>query len=283
MQGDSGQNDTRGPRTNGRRTAQSANRPVQVLVLMAKHWRPGLVKTRLAATIGNERAAALHRCFTTHLCHRLAGCGDRRIVAFAPDDCYDAFRQPIDPAWELIPQGSGDLGERMWRVCRAILAADSPTRPPPPDPLRVDLVLIGADLPTLDPTTIGQAFSSLERHDLVLGPAEDGGYYLLGMTPSRLRQKTESPSNLACEQLFEGIPWGTPKVFQATLRVAEQLGLHTARLSRREDIDEWSDLRRLAVALEAATATADIELREDLLDVLGCRRIAEFRSEGLGH
>ena len=283
MQGDPQPDDTREPLIDGRYATPAAIRPAQVLVLMAKHWRPGLVKTRLAATIGHERAAELHRCFTTRLCHRLAGCGDRRIVAFAPDDCHDAFREQIDPAWELFPQGSGDLGERMWRVCRAVLAGDSPTWPTPPSRSRVDLLLIGADLPTLDPTTIEQAFSSLERHDLVLGPAEDGGYYLLGMRQPGLRQKTESPPNLACKRLFEGIPWGTPKVFEATLRVAEELGLRTARLPRREDIDEWPDLRRLAVALEAATTTADIELREGLLDVLGCRRIAEFRSKGLDH
>lgn len=250
---------------------------LRVLVLMAKYWQPGKVKTRLASLIGDEQAAAVHRSLTIHLVRRLDGCADRRVLAFAPNDHRESFREQIPSSWDLLPQGEGDLGARMRQIVEALTQVGGMGTERTTSWRKLQVLLIGADLPTLTPQLIEQAFLALGDHDLVIGPAEDGGYYLLGMTQPLATDDAVLPRHRILHQLFQDIPWGTAGVRAATLATAAELCLQTKLLNQGYDIDEWSDLKRLIEDLEGAASKIDIELREELLAALGCRRIPEIR------
>lgn len=132
----------------------------RTLIIMAKQPRLGRVKTRLGADIGAARATAFYRHALARTLRVLGH--DRRwrtVVAVAPD----GWRPPTLPA---LPQGRGDLGARMRRAVNACLPGRA--------------VLVGADIPALSPLHIARAFRLLERHPFVLGPARDGGYWLIG-------------------------------------------------------------------------------------------------------
>ena len=96
-------------------------------------------------------------------------------------------------------------------------------------------LVIGTDLPELNPDDLRQAVEQLEQHDLVLGPASDGGYWLLGIGASLIRSPQHWP--------LIGIPWGGPSVLEATLEAARRRQLSSALVAQRNDLDHWSDLR----------------------------------------
>jgi len=116
------------------------------------------------------------------------------------------------------PQGAGDLGERMARAFRGAFECDA-----------ARVVLVGTDCPGLTEGLLGDAFESLRHTDLVLGPARDGGYYLIG-----LRKTTPG--------LFTGVPWGTEKVLERTKEIADGLGLSVRLLDLLDDVDRPEDL-----------------------------------------
>jgi rSAM/selenodomain-associated transferase 1 len=167
-------------------------RPQRHLVIFAKAPRLGQVKTRLAASIGALAALRFHRCNTELLLRRLSR--DRRWrcwLALTPDRCV------VDPrVWgapcQRIAQGRGDLGARMARPFRIL----------PPG----RILVIGSDIPDITPTHIVAAFRLLGRHRLVLGPAPDGGYWLLGAWSRALP-----------DRLFAGVRWSTEHALADTL------------------------------------------------------------------
>lgn len=198
---------------------------MQVLGILAKHPVPGGVKTRLAETIGAERAAALAAAFLADLLDRFEHTADRRLLAFTPDtpEATGYFERRAADRYDLWVQPSGSLGERL-----AAFFADQgrPGR---------QVVAIGADSPTLDRSIVRQAFEALRDHDVVLGPATDGGYYLVGLSAN-------------CPGLFEGIPWGTSGVYEATLERVNHAGRTLEVLPPCYDIDDAEDLARLSRA-----------------------------------
>ncbi|MBU2538315.1 MAG: TIGR04282 family arsenosugar biosynthesis glycosyltransferase, partial [Proteobacteria bacterium] len=118
-----------------------------------------------------------------------------------------------------VPQGEGDLGDRLRRAFTLAFARDTRR-----------VVIIGADCPGLSPTLFSQAFAALDHKDLVIGPAMDGGYYLIGLSHP-------APS------LFSDIPWGSGKVLAATLNQAKTLNLSNHLLEPLADVDRPEDLR----------------------------------------
>lgn len=206
------------------------------LGVMAKYWTPGQVKTRLGATIGMDPAASLHRHFTLHLCKNLARFADVRELCLTPQrrlaDATAALRA-VDLAdrWPVTPQGAGDLGQRISGWMARHLKADD-----------CCAILIGADCPTLLPADLDAALVLLGQHDLVLGPAEDGGYYLIGLRGSWDDRRAS---------LFGGIRWSQSDVFQTTLARAAAAGLSQASLLVDADVDTFADLTRLVERLQA--------------------------------
>jgi rSAM/selenodomain-associated transferase 1 len=204
-------------------------RAVEILGLFAKYWEPGAVKTRLAASIGPEAASRLYRTFLETLLARFATVADRRIVVFTPDDRQPGFAALVPLAWELWPQGTGDLGQRMRGFLQA--ARNQAAR---------RIVLIGSDSPDLPGEYLELAFRHLQTHRVVVGPSVDGGYYLIGVSGT-------------IPDVFSEIPWSTPDVFRQTERRLQELGLPYAVLPRWYDVDELQDLRRMSLALQQAS------------------------------
>ncbi|MBI2980874.1 MAG: TIGR04282 family arsenosugar biosynthesis glycosyltransferase, partial [Deltaproteobacteria bacterium] len=193
----------------------------------AKYPEPGRVKTRLARAIGLERAALLYKEMIETVVRRTAplplpppsrggGGGEgeyRRTLCFDPPERENDFRKWL-PSLDLRRQGGGDLGQRMSAAFQESLANDLDRT-----------VLIGTDCTEIDRSLLCDAFQQLEGADLVLGPAKDGGYYLIGM-------KKAHPF------LFEEIPWSTNKVLHETLQKAGRENLKIELLKTLSDIDE---------------------------------------------
>ncbi len=192
------------------------------LAIFAKFWQPGAVKTRLAETIGSAAAAAVYREFLRTLLVRFASIATSRELVFTPGDRLAEFRSLAPQAWQLAEQGTGDLGQRMARFFERAFASG-----------RSSVVLIGSDSPTMPSACVGQAFDALEHHSVVLGPCEDGGYYLVGARGDRV------------PPIFFDINWSTGQVLQQTIARLEQNNIHHAILPTWYDIDSEADLRRL--------------------------------------
>lgn len=223
-----------------------------MLGLMTKYWVPGRVKTRLGQTIGMESAAALHQLFVSCLCQELAETGLRREVCAAPQESLAAIQRQIDDwglagRWTVTDQGDGDLGDRMQRWFRRTLGTASESRS----------LLIGSDCPTLSAVDIGTAMEELETHDVVLGPAVDGGYYLIG-----IRGAWQPEFAL----LFQAIPWSTDRVFAVTKERMMQLGLSSTDLPMKEDVDTIEELTNLRHSL--ASGSGFSALKSNLDEIL---------------
>ncbi|MGR3435608.1 MAG: TIGR04282 family arsenosugar biosynthesis glycosyltransferase [Shimia sp.] len=186
----------------------------QRLVVMVKEPRPGRVKTRLGREAGHTRAAWWFRHQTSTLFRRVRDPRWDTILAVAPDAEGLASRV-WPPDLPRVPQGPGDLGDRMGRVFRGL----------PPGPV----CIVGADIPGVERGAIAEAFAALGRHDAVFGPAPDGGYWLLG-----LRRAAPVPA-----RLFEGVRWSSPHALSDT-RATVSGRVATIRTLR--DVDTVADL-----------------------------------------
>jgi rSAM/selenodomain-associated transferase 1 len=164
-----------------------------VLGVFAKWPRPGQVKTRLASAVGPEKAARVAHAFLVDTLDRLAAVPVRRVVAFAPADAEPEFAAVSRGRYVLRPQGEGDLGDRLTRFLASEIAAHADA-----------VVVVGSDSPTLPVEYVERAFAALERVDVVLGPATDGGYYLLGC-------------GRRVPPVFDRIGWGGSRVLAETI------------------------------------------------------------------
>ena len=195
------------------------------LTVMAKRPQAGEVKTRLCPPLTPEEAATLAECFLLDKLDQVGRLpGVARFVAFSPPDAEDFFQTRTGEAFSLLPQRGADLGERLADVSDRLLGAGFSAT-----------MIIGTDSPTLPDTVLHEAHEVLgsDHADLVLGPAKDGGYYLIGLRrPSR--------------SLFHEIAWSTDTVLSQTVARARKVGLRTHLLPAWYDVDVEPDLRRLA-------------------------------------
>ena len=201
-----------------------------LLGMFAKYWQPGQVKSRLAATLDEQRAAKVQRLFVEALVARLAKVADRRVLTFSPPERHAEFLHVAGLDWDLQPQASGDLGERMRHFFATSL--DQADR----------VVLIGSDSPDLPTEHIRAAFEALQGHDVVLGPAADGGYYLVGAA------RRVPP-------IFEGIAWSTPEVWPQTIEHLCTAGLAWHELPTWYDVDDEQSLSALVLSLTLEQAS----------------------------
>ena len=194
---------------------------------MAKAPVAGQVKTRLCPPLSVQDAAELSRCFLLDKIGQvLQVTRAEPVVAYAPEDAAGVF-ETLAPGFTLLPQRGDDLTARLVSILGRLLAGGCEAA-----------IMIDSDTPTLPVERLESAvtLAGSGEHDLVLGPSEDGGYYLIGLR----RLRTE---------LFEGMPWSTPAVFEETLRRADVLGLRTAQLPPWYDVDTAVDLERLTAEL----------------------------------
>jgi uncharacterized protein len=197
-----------------------------LLIIFTRYPTPGKVKTRLIPAVGAVGAAMLHRQMTENTLRQARKLCQQMPVSIAIHFEGGDRQQMAD--WlgsDLVyqSQGAGDLGMRMARsISTACQTADR-------------VVLIGTDCPELTADILAQAFELLLNRDLGLGRALDGGYYLIGMGHPQ-------------PELFEGVEWGTDRVFQQTISIANRLNLSIGYLPQLADIDRPEDLPLLAQA-----------------------------------
>ncbi len=204
-------------------------RPRRCVLVFAKLPRAGRVKTRLLGDLSPSRAADLAVAFLDDLAQRLANQSfDLRLAwALEPGDPVPAPTAPTAPT--AIIQRGADLGERMSTAFDEAFATYD------------QVAIVGADLPDLSPATCLEAFAALDRGaEIVLGPATDGGYYLIA---------ADAPPPT---ELFAGIAWGGDGVLAATRARCVERGLAVALLAPADDVDTPADLARLAARLVAA-------------------------------
>ena len=206
------------------------------IVVMARWPSPGRCKRRLSRDLNNElglsnsseRATRIQRRLTQHTAAVVRGlAGPMEIepvlaVSGLGPRAADRWGQQLGLR-KVRLQGRGQLGTRLRRQ---LMHSHRHHRP---------CLVIGTDLPELNPDDVKQAVEHLERHDLVMGPASDGGYWLLGIGASLIRCPQHWP--------LIGIPWGGPTVLEATLREVRRQQLSCAFVPQRNDLDHWSDLR----------------------------------------
>jgi rSAM/selenodomain-associated transferase 1 len=213
----------------------------RVLGLFAKRPDVGRVKTRLA--VAPEWAASVADAFLRDTVHRLATIDAQRVLAFTPADAEPFFADLVGSRFRLQPQSDGDLGERMNSFFTAQFASGASA-----------VVLVGADSPTLPLANIEQAFTELETVDVVLGPATDGGYYLVGCR--RL------------PPLFDGITWSSSRVLTETVARLDDPAWRLAVLPPWYDVDtpdDWELLRGHLAALIRSGVTPDVPHTLELL------------------
>jgi rSAM/selenodomain-associated transferase 1 len=191
------------------------------LIVFMRYPEAGRVKTRLMPALGPEGAAAVHEAMA---CHTLAWAEDleRRLGAHVEirfdGGSIEAMAARFGRGRDYVAQPSGDLGERLARA--AADAFDAGDRP---------VVLVGTDCPGITAEIAHRAFEALKHQTVVLGPARDGGYYLIGLA-------RPLPS------LFEGVNWGTEQVLAQTRRRSEAAGLSPVLLPELDDVDRPEDL-----------------------------------------
>ncbi len=187
------------------------------IVLFTRYPEPGRAKTRLIPALGPRAAAELHRRLTERTLEQVRATGLPFEVRATGRPTQEFVRWLGTAA--VLDQGDGDLGARMQR-------AASP----------YPVIFIGADAPDLTARHLIDAAGALARHRVVIGPAVDGGYWLLGLS-------------MPFHPLFDDIPWGTEHVLPITLSRLHQAGVEPvmlpvlADLDRPEDLDRWPDLR----------------------------------------
>jgi rSAM/selenodomain-associated transferase 2/rSAM/selenodomain-associated transferase 1 len=204
------------------------------LIVFTRFPEPGTTKTRLIPALGAEGAATLqrqmiHQTLQTARAWQRAWPGRQVEVRFTggtADDMAKAFGCDLT----YVQQGEGTLGQRLERAVNSALHGA----------WRADAAAaIGTDCPDLDKATLNNAFATLQNEDIVLGPADDGGYYLIGL---------HDP----IPELFHDIEWGSAKVFNQTRAAADCLGLRVGQLDTLSDVDEPKDLDAAQATIGAA-------------------------------
>lgn len=200
------------------------------LVIMARYPEQGKIKTRLARSIGQEGTLRLYQAFLTDLAWRFASWTCHLLWAYTPTEVdFNAFIASLASLDASLlcsfPQEGPDLGARLYQAFRFTQSRQFQRT-----------ILIGSDSPQISRTIVTQAQEALDSVDVVLGPAEDGGYYLIAM---------KEPHDL-----FSDIPMSTDVVLQMTLERARSLGLSVHLLEPLFDVDKLPELLRLAHLLQ---------------------------------
>jgi rSAM/selenodomain-associated transferase 1 len=193
------------------------------LLFFVKYPEKGNVKSRLAAVIGDDSAVSIYKSIVVQMLSTLKKGLFPLYICFFPKKAQKPIKNWLGWKYRYMPQKGKDLGERMRNGFIDGFALGYER-----------IVLIGSDLPDLPMKYIEEAFESLKEMDAVIGPAVDGGYYLIGFN-----QSTFSP------QVFEGIAWGTKNVFGETIKKLKRFRRVVYTLPYQRDIDTVEDLRHL--------------------------------------
>jgi rSAM/selenodomain-associated transferase 2/rSAM/selenodomain-associated transferase 1 len=196
------------------------------LILFTRYPETGTTKTRMIPLLGVKGAANLQRKMTEHTLSRMMGLAtsnDLTLEIRYAGGSEDLMRRWLGHEYEYTPQGDGDLGGRMQRAFNDAFKSGA-----------ANVVIIGTDIPDLTGSDITKAFTVLKRKKMVLGPAKDGGYYLIGLHKDAFLKDVD--------ELFSGINWGEHDVFKKTLNISGRLGIDHFLLKEMEDVDRPEDI-----------------------------------------
>jgi rSAM/selenodomain-associated transferase 1 len=198
------------------------------LIIMAKEPAVGSTKTRLTPPLSPEQAAALYEALLKDTIALSASMkGINLTIAVTPSDATGYFERIRPPEAHLLPVDCEHIGDCLSQVISHLLKKGHPK-----------VCALNSDGPSLPPEHIQRAFDLLNDHDVVLGPNEDGGYYLVGLKQLHT-------------EIFTGIPWSTSQVLPKTLEKVKVLGLRAALLTPWYDVDSATDVVRLQRELES--------------------------------
>ncbi len=193
------------------------------ILLFIKAPVRGQVKSRLAAVIGDETALELYKNFILDIIDSVKKTGYPFRACYYPPDAGAEVSSWLAGQYHIMPQQGGDLGERMENAFIRCFSEGFERA-----------ILIGSDLPDLTPAVLQEAMASLAENDVVIGPASDGGYYLIGFHKHTLMPR-----------MFQGIPWSTETVFQETMAILQNSALSVHQAPKWNDVDTLEDLRAL--------------------------------------
>jgi len=190
------------------------------IVVMVKYPKPGSAKTRLGRQIGMEKAAVLYRGFVRTMLATCRSTGFDTVISCHPDHPVSDYREWLGSGCDFMMQKGADLGQKMRDAFENAFA------------LGFDrVILTGSDLPHLPAAVIEEAAQRTGTCDVVIGPAKDGGYYLVAMT-----KESFFPG------IFDDIPWSTPDVLHITLKKLAEGRRKSCLLTAMQDIDTLEDL-----------------------------------------
>ena len=211
--------------------------PLGLVACFTKLPLAGLTKTRLIPALGAQQAAELHRCFLMDTVESLLKLDFVELLLFVDGDPRHACLEEIVGmgATRVVEQGGGDLGDRLEAAFAHATREECP------------IVIVGSDSPTLPSSYVDEALTRLQKSDVVLGPASDGGYYLIGVRPGVALDLSK-------------VRWSTDAAFEDTRDSVLHAGLRLSVLAPWYDVDTPEDLRVLKIHLQAqpgiATRTA---------------------------
>jgi len=197
------------------------------LGIMTKAPEPGKVKTRLTPPLTPDEAAELNRCFLKDLAQSIAAAGKTSaglgVAVYTPQGSEAAYVEILPPEFMLLPQRGSDFGERLIHAAEDLFKLGFES-----------VCLINSDSPTVPASSFASAANELAKpgDKIVLGPSDDGGYYLIGLKKLDRR-------------IFEQIDWSTERVFQQTMGQAEKMNVPVHLLPSGFDIDDRTSLQRL--------------------------------------
>lgn len=229
------------------------------LIVMTRLPVAGVTKTRLIPALGAAGASSFHDRLAKHAIGRASSLTlldrDIKLIIQLAGGSPARGHEWLGGG-DIRPQSNGDLGERMKAAVTEAF-----------DEGASEVVVIGTDCPSVDETLLGSAYEALMASDLVFGPAEDGGFYLVGMKQ-------------LCPEVFENVPWGESTVLEASLRQAERVGRKVALLDQRRDVDTPDDLPPAEKELERGTTISVVIPTLNEASVIA-DLVERLRSEGV--
>ena len=196
---------------------------LSIILLFVRAPAKGKIKSRLGSAIGEDAALEVYKKFILDIIDTIVKSGYPLRIFFHPRDAGEALANWLGPRFHYMPQAGDDLGENMERAFRKVFT-EGFTR----------AVLLGSDIPDLTPAVLREALESLRTNDVVMGPAADGGYYLIGCKRGSF-----------LPHIFHGIVWRTNMVFRETMSILHEASLRVHVLPEWQDVDTRDDLKSL--------------------------------------
>jgi rSAM/selenodomain-associated transferase 1 len=213
---------------------------MNAIVVMARKPEPNKVKTRMTPQLEPAIAVELYHAFLLDKIDQISEIQEAdHFIAYTPISSLPFFLKISPPDFSLIPQQGTDLGQRLDNVCEYLFNKEFKK-----------VIIIDSDSPNLPTEYLVSGIHELDNADIVIGPCEDGGYYLIG-----LKERTSV--------IFQDIPWSTSKVAEITIEKAKSLGKDVLKLQDWYDVDTVEDLIRLKVDLSS--------MNKDLQDQYRCK------------